>query len=88
MVFDNLKDAETLSNKCHNWLIENCPKYCAIIWIVPVKDPKAELYFVEIPQEYPAEIAKKALYTSKTELVKTVELEVAKVSIAEKLPNA
>lgn len=51
-VFDNIKDAEKLCSEIHLHLQKNCPGYNAVIWQIPVKDEKQELYFVQLPKEF------------------------------------
>ena len=48
----DLKQAQTLCDKIHFYLTQNCKGYNASCWQVPTKAPKEETYFVQLPQEF------------------------------------
>ena len=77
-VFISEKEALDYSNKIHEFLTENCKDYSASCWQVPVKAPKEEKYYVQIPQEYLSELypgikQKIAVSLSETAIKSTTE---------------
>jgi len=75
-IFLNKTDAQNYSDKVHGWLRANCSGYNAVRWQEPVKHPKENKWFIQIPQEYEKPLYKnssKIVASCKTELFKAVE---------------
>jgi len=64
--FTILKDAQTFADKCHEWLLANCPDYNAERWAEPTEG-KDGTYYVTLPHEM-----EKDYYPVKTKIVNTV----------------
>jgi len=68
-------DAKKYSDKVHNWLLNNCPKYCAIEWETPVKHPTLAQFYIQLPQEY-----EKEYYKTTTKIQDVCAAELSKAS--------
>ena len=71
------QDAQNFTDKCHNWLMQNCPNYCGVKWQDPTPNKDSTKFFIEIPDEYYKEYykdCKKIITATKTEYDKNNEI--------------
>ena len=66
-------DAQTLCDKIHTYLLENCPGYNAHIWQEPRKHPTKNEWYVKLPAEY-----EKDFYPVKVKVKDHIDAEVKK----------
>lgn len=80
--FSDKKDAQAFVDKCHEWLLANCPNYNAVKWAEPTEG-KDETFYASLPHEM-----EKECYPAKSRIIDTVVSCYSKASkTIEKIPK-